>query len=42
MQPVWIPLKNLPKLQEINTATQTGVICKVTNPLVQIIDKDIK
>ncbi|KAK4816954.1 hypothetical protein QYF61_025874 [Mycteria americana] len=37
---------SLPTLKQINTPTQLGVICKLTegalNPLVQIIDKDIK
>ncbi|KAK4821075.1 hypothetical protein QYF61_012417 [Mycteria americana] len=37
---------NLPTLQQINTPTQLGVVCKLTegalNPLVQITDKDIK
>ncbi|KAK4826382.1 hypothetical protein QYF61_008053 [Mycteria americana] len=45
-QPVQIPLQSLPTLQQINTPTQLGVICKLTestlDPLVQIIDKDIK
>ncbi|KAK4823942.1 hypothetical protein QYF61_008328 [Mycteria americana] len=46
IQPVQIPLQSLPTLKQINTPTQLGVICKLTegalNPLVQIIDKDIK
>ncbi|KAK4826455.1 hypothetical protein QYF61_009182 [Mycteria americana] len=46
IQPVQIPLQSLPTLQQINTPTQLGVICKLTegalDPLVQIIDKDIK
>ncbi|KAK4820924.1 hypothetical protein QYF61_008645 [Mycteria americana] len=46
MQPVQTPLQSLPTLQQINTPAQFGVICKLTegalNPLVQIIDKDIK
>ncbi|KAK4818987.1 hypothetical protein QYF61_022818 [Mycteria americana] len=46
IQPVHIPLQNLPTLQQINTPTQLGVICKLTegtlDPFVQIIDKDIK
>ncbi|KAK4831743.1 LOW QUALITY PROTEIN: hypothetical protein QYF61_018873 [Mycteria americana] len=39
-------LSSLPTLKQINTPTQLGVICKLTegalNPLIQIIDKDIK
>ncbi|KAK4816832.1 LOW QUALITY PROTEIN: hypothetical protein QYF61_023896 [Mycteria americana] len=46
IQPVQVPLQSLPPLQQINTPTQLGVICKVTegalDPFVQIIDKDIK
>ncbi|KAK4826647.1 hypothetical protein QYF61_010575 [Mycteria americana] len=46
IQPVQVPLQSLPTLQQINTPTQLGVICKLTegalDPLVQIIDKDIK
>ncbi|KAK4818808.1 hypothetical protein QYF61_019737 [Mycteria americana] len=46
IQPVQVPLQSLPTLQKINTPTQLGVICKLTegalNPFVQIIDKDIK
>ncbi|KAK4827977.1 hypothetical protein QYF61_022679 [Mycteria americana] len=46
IQPVQIPLQSLPTLKEINASAQLGVICKLTegalNPLVQIIDKDIK
>ncbi|KAK4811007.1 hypothetical protein QYF61_015711 [Mycteria americana] len=46
IQPVQVPLQSLPTLQQINTPTQLGVICKLTegalNPFVQIIDKDIK
>ncbi|KAK4822320.1 hypothetical protein QYF61_013019 [Mycteria americana] len=46
IQPVQVPLQSLPALQQINTPTQLGVICKLTegalDPLVQIIDKDIK
>ncbi|KAK4831896.1 hypothetical protein QYF61_020043 [Mycteria americana] len=38
--------QKLPPLKQINTPTQLGVICKFTegilNPLIQIIDKDIK
>ncbi|KAK4831708.1 hypothetical protein QYF61_018760 [Mycteria americana] len=45
IQPVQVPLQSLPPLQ-INTPAQLGVICKLTegalDPLVQIIDKDIK
>ncbi|KAK4826855.1 hypothetical protein QYF61_011723 [Mycteria americana] len=46
IQPVQVPLQSLPTLKQINTPTQLGVICKLTegalNPFVQIIDKDIK
>ncbi|KAK4810558.1 hypothetical protein QYF61_004521 [Mycteria americana] len=46
IQPVQVPLQTLPTLQQINTPTQLGVICKLTegalDPFVQIIDKDIK
>ncbi|KAK4824040.1 hypothetical protein QYF61_009631 [Mycteria americana] len=46
IQPVQVPLQSLPTLQQINTPTQLGVICKLTegalDPVVQIIDKDIK
>ncbi|KAK4815248.1 hypothetical protein QYF61_023695 [Mycteria americana] len=46
IQPLWILLQSLPTLKQINTPAQLGVVCKVTegalNPLVQIIDKDIK
>ncbi|KAK4823850.1 hypothetical protein QYF61_007498 [Mycteria americana] len=46
IQPVQIPLQSLPPLKQINTPAQLGVICKLTegalDPLVQIIDKDIK
>ncbi|KAK4825177.1 hypothetical protein QYF61_024657 [Mycteria americana] len=46
IQPVQIPLQSLPPLKQINTPTQLGVIRKLTegalDPLVQIIDKDIK
>ncbi|KAK4824303.1 LOW QUALITY PROTEIN: hypothetical protein QYF61_013048 [Mycteria americana] len=46
IQPVQISLQSLPPLKQINTPTQLGVICKLTegalDPLVQIIDKDIK
>ncbi|KAK4829782.1 LOW QUALITY PROTEIN: hypothetical protein QYF61_006581 [Mycteria americana] len=42
--PVQIAL--LPTLQQINTPTQLGVICKLTEsalgPLIQVVDKDIK
>ncbi|KAK4810554.1 hypothetical protein QYF61_004517, partial [Mycteria americana] len=38
--------QTLPPLKQINTPTQLGVVCKLTetalNPFVQIIDKDIK
>ncbi|KAK4830016.1 hypothetical protein QYF61_008279 [Mycteria americana] len=46
IQPVQVPLQSLPPLKQINTPAQLGVIYKLTvgalNPLVQIIDKDIK
>ncbi|KAK4816766.1 hypothetical protein QYF61_022764 [Mycteria americana] len=46
IQPVQVPLQSLPTLKQINTPTQLGVICKLTegalNPLIQIIDKDVK
>ncbi|KAK4819185.1 hypothetical protein QYF61_026659 [Mycteria americana] len=46
IQPVQVPLQSLPTLQRINTPTQLGVICKLTestlDPFVQIIDKDVK
>ncbi|KAK4829616.1 LOW QUALITY PROTEIN: hypothetical protein QYF61_005743 [Mycteria americana] len=46
IQPVQVPLQSLATLKQINTPTQLGVICKLTegalNPFVQIIDKDIK
>ncbi|KAK4810547.1 hypothetical protein QYF61_004510 [Mycteria americana] len=45
-QPVQVPLQSLPPLKQINTPTQLGVICKLTegalDPFIQIIDKDIK
>ncbi|KAK4817391.1 hypothetical protein QYF61_012097 [Mycteria americana] len=41
-----VPLQSLPALKQINTPTQLGVICKLTegalDPLIQIIDKDTK
>ncbi|KAK4818276.1 hypothetical protein QYF61_009994 [Mycteria americana] len=46
IQPVQVPLQSLPTLKQINTPTQLGVICKLTegtlDPFVQVIDKDIK
>ncbi|KAK4811265.1 hypothetical protein QYF61_022162 [Mycteria americana] len=46
IQPVQVPLQILPTLQQINTPTQLGVVCKLTegalDPFVQIIDKDVK
>ncbi|KAK4816040.1 hypothetical protein QYF61_011048 [Mycteria americana] len=46
IQPVQVPLQSLPTLQLINSPTQLGVICKLTegalDPFIQIIDKDIK
>ncbi|KAK4827890.1 hypothetical protein QYF61_022313 [Mycteria americana] len=46
IQPVQVPLQSLPTVQQINTPTQLGVVCKLTesalDPFVQIIDKDVK
>ncbi|KAK4816158.1 hypothetical protein QYF61_011540 [Mycteria americana] len=46
IQPVQVPLQSLPALKQINTPTQLGVVCKLSegalDPLVQIIDRDIK
>ncbi|KAK4822230.1 LOW QUALITY PROTEIN: hypothetical protein QYF61_011871 [Mycteria americana] len=46
IQPVQVPLQSLPTLKQINTPTQLGVVCKLTegalDPLIQIIDKDVK
>ncbi|KAK4823926.1 hypothetical protein QYF61_008312 [Mycteria americana] len=46
IQPVQVPLQSLPPLKQINTPTQLGVLCKLTegalDPFVQIIDKDTK
>ncbi|KAK4825624.1 LOW QUALITY PROTEIN: hypothetical protein QYF61_001304 [Mycteria americana] len=46
IQTVQVPLQSLPPLKQINTPTQLGVVCKLTegalDPFVQIIDKDIK
>jgi len=46
IQPVLIPLQSLPTLEQINSPTQFGVICKLTeetlNHLKQIMDIDIK
>ncbi|KAK4810166.1 hypothetical protein QYF61_010478 [Mycteria americana] len=46
IQPVQVPLQSLPTLKQINTPTQLGVICKLTegalDPFIQIMDKDIK
>jgi len=43
IQSVQIPLQSLPTLEQIDTPTQLGVICKLTegalNPLIQMIDK---
>ncbi|TRZ12585.1 hypothetical protein HGM15179_014507 [Zosterops borbonicus] len=45
IQPVLIPLQSLPALQQINTPTQLGAICKMAegalDSLIQIINKDI-
>ncbi|PKU44632.1 hypothetical protein llap_5068 [Limosa lapponica baueri] len=46
IQPVRIPLQSLSTLQQVDTPTQLGVVCELTedalDPLVQIIDKDVK
>ncbi|PKU47931.1 hypothetical protein llap_1781 [Limosa lapponica baueri] len=46
IQPVQIPLQGLSTLQQVDTPTQLGVICKFAegalDPLVQIIDKDVE
>ena len=46
IQPVQVSLQTLATLKQIDIPTQRGVICKLTegslNPLIQIIDKDIK
>jgi len=46
IQPAQIPLQGLPTLKQIDTPTQFGVICKLTegalSPIIQIIDNDIK
>ncbi|KAK4826799.1 hypothetical protein QYF61_011607 [Mycteria americana] len=46
IQPVQVPLQSLPTLKQINTPTQLGVICKLTESaldlFVQIIGKDVK
>ncbi|KAK4824542.1 LOW QUALITY PROTEIN: hypothetical protein QYF61_016146, partial [Mycteria americana] len=46
IQPVQVPLQSLPTLKHIDTPAQFGVLCKLTegtlNPLIQIIDKEIK
>ncbi|KAK4831880.1 hypothetical protein QYF61_020027 [Mycteria americana] len=46
IQPVQVPLQSLPTLKQINTPTQLGVVCKLTegalSPFVQIIGKDVK
>ncbi|KAK4822538.1 hypothetical protein QYF61_015544 [Mycteria americana] len=46
IQPVQVPLQSLPTLQQINTPTQLGVICNLTegalDPFIQISDKDVK
>ncbi|KAK4817614.1 hypothetical protein QYF61_020409 [Mycteria americana] len=46
IQPVQVPLQSLPPLKQINTPTQLGAICKLTegalDPFTQIIDKDVK
>ncbi|KAK4823315.1 hypothetical protein QYF61_000917 [Mycteria americana] len=46
IQPVRVPLQSLPTPEQIDTPAQFVVICKIPegalNPLIQIIDKDIK
>jgi len=46
IQSVQIPLQSLPNLEKIDTPTQVGFIFRLTegalNPLIQIIDKDVK
>lgn len=46
MQPVQIPLKDLPPLQQTNIPTQLSVICKVSkgalDPITHTIDKNIE
>ncbi|KAK4829890.1 hypothetical protein QYF61_007282 [Mycteria americana] len=46
IQPVQVPLQSLSPLKQINTPTQLGVLCKLTegalDPFVQIIDKHMK
>jgi len=46
IQSVQTPLQSLPTLKQIDAPAQLGVICKLTegalNPLIQIIDKDVK
>ena len=46
MQPIQIPLWGLATLRQINTSSQLGVICKLTegalNAPIQVINKDIK
>ncbi|KAF4804006.1 hypothetical protein TURU_011371 [Turdus rufiventris] len=46
IQPVQVPLQSPPTLQQIDTHTQLGFICKFIDgrldPLIQIINKDIK
>ncbi|KAK4817635.1 hypothetical protein QYF61_021781 [Mycteria americana] len=46
IQPVQVPLQSLPTPKQINTPTQLGVICKLTegalDPFIQTIDKDVK
>lgn len=46
IQPIQIPLQDLPPLQQMNIPAQLSVICKLTkdalNPLIQTIDKNIE
>jgi len=46
IQPVQIPLQSLHSLKQINTPTQLGITCRLTegalHPLIQITDIDVK
>ena len=46
IQPIQIPPLGLATLRQINTSSQLGVICKLSegalNALIQVINKDIK
>ena len=41
-QSVQIPLKGLPSPRKVDTFSQLGVICRLTEPLIQVINKYIK